>query len=95
METIVAGKDLDQVRGFKYLGQLITDDGKCDKEIKRRIAIARSSFINMKDVLTTRKLTLNTRKRLVRCYILSTLLYASETWVIGAELEGKIRSLEM
>ena len=95
VQTVVDGQDLDQVRDFKYLGQLITDDGKCDKEIKRRIAIARSSLINMKDVITTRKLTLNTRKRLVRCYILSTLLYASETWVMGAEMEDRIRSLEM
>ena len=33
--------------------------------------------------------------RLVRCYILSTLLYASETWVLNAETEGRIKSLEM
>ena len=35
------------------------------------------------------------RLRLVRCYILSTLLCASETWVLNAETEGRIRSLEM
>ena len=33
--------------------------------------------------------------RLVRCYILSTLLYASETWVLNAETEGRSSSLEM
>ena len=73
----VDGQELEQVRDFRYLGQIITDDGRCDKEVKRRIAIARSSFINMKDVLATRKLKWDTRMRLVRCYILSTLLYAS------------------
>ena len=69
---------------------------KCKRQIvKRRIAIARSNFINMKDVLATRKLKWDTRMRLVRCYILSTLLYASETWVLNAETEARIRSLEM
>ena len=82
-------KKLEQVRDFKYLGQIITDDGRCDKEVKRRIAIARSNFINMKDVLATRKLKWDTRMRLVRCYILSTLLYASETWVLNAETEAR------
>ena len=91
----VDGQELEQVRDFTYLGQIITDDGRCDKEVKRRIAIARSNFINMKDVLPTRKLKWDTRMRLVRCYILSTLLYASETLVLNTEIEGRVRSLEM
>ena len=33
--------------------------------------------------------------RLVRCYILSTLLYVSETLVLNAETEGEIRLLKM
>ena len=91
----VDGQELEQVRDFRYLGQIITDDGRCDKEVKRRIAIARNNYINMKDVLATWKLKWDTRMRLVRCYILSTLLYASETWVLNAETEGRIKSLEM
>ena len=74
------GQELEQVRDLRYLGQIITDDDRCDKEVKRRITTARSNFINMKDVLATRKLKWDTRMRLARCYILSTLLYASETW---------------
>ena len=49
----VDGQELEQVRDVRYLGQIITDDCRCDKEVKRRIAIARSNFINMKDVLAT------------------------------------------
>ena len=65
----VDGQELEQVRDFRYPGQIITDDGRCDREVNRRIAIARSNFINMKDVLATRKLKWDTRMRLVRCYI--------------------------
>ena len=52
----VDGQELEQVRDFRYLGQITTDDGRCDKEVKRRIAISLSNLINMKDVLATRKL---------------------------------------
>ena len=91
----VDGRTIDQVKKFKYLGQQITEDGRCDSEVKARIAIARSSFIKLKDVLTSKKLKLTTRKRLVRCYILSTLLYASETWTLSKETEDKIQAFEM
>ena len=93
--TDVNGQELEHVRDLRYLGQIITDDGRRDKEVKRRIAIAGSNFINMKDVLTMRKLKWDTRMRLVRCYILSTLIYTLETWVLNAETEGRIRSLIM
>ena len=36
----VNGINLEQVKQFKYLGQLITDDGKTDTEIRRRIEMA-------------------------------------------------------
>ena len=49
----------------------------------------------MRDVLASRKLRLKTRKRLVRCYVLSTLLYAAETWTINKEVEKRINAFEM
>ena len=35
---------INQVDEFIYLGSLITDNGKCDDEIKRRIALAKDAF---------------------------------------------------
>ena len=95
VKITVNGEELEQVAKFKYLGQLITEDGRCEVEVKRRIEIARSSFIKMRDVLASRKLRLKTRKRLVRCYVLSTLLYAAETWTINKEVEKRIHAFEM
>ncbi len=91
----VDGKQIEQVKKFKYLGQQITDDGRCNSEVKARIAIAKDSYIKLKDVLTSKKSKLTTRKRLVRCYILSTLLYASETWTLSKEIQDKIEAFEM
>ena len=35
------------------------------------------------DVLTSKSVSLDTKKRLVRCYILSTFLYTSESWTLN------------
>ena len=40
----VNGDKLEQVDQFSYLGSLITQDGRCDKEIKRRIGISKKRF---------------------------------------------------
>ena len=58
----VNGINLEQVKQFMYLGQPITDDGKTDTEIRRRIEIAYKNFMNMKDTLTSRRLRIETKK---------------------------------
>ena len=47
-----------------YLGYMATEDGKCDKEIKRRIGIARTAFENMAKILTSRNISIELRSRI-------------------------------
>ena len=64
-------KQLENVKcfkRFKYLGSMLTEDGRCTCEIKSRIAIAKAAF-NKKKKLFTSKLDLNLRKKLVKCYV--------------------------
>ena len=44
----IDGEQIEQVASYMYLGSLITEDGRSEKEIKRRIIIARSTFNNMR-----------------------------------------------
>ena len=46
----VNGEKINQVEQFSYLGSLVTHDGRCDKEIRRRIGIAKSVFRSMEKV---------------------------------------------
>ena len=62
----------------KYLGSILTNDGRCTCEIKSRIAMAKAAF-NKKKTLFTSKLDLNLRKKPVKCYIWSMALYGAET----------------
>jgi hypothetical protein len=63
---------------FIYLGSMITNDARCTREIKARIAMAKAAF-NRKKTLYTSKLDLELRKKLVKCYIWSIALYGVET----------------
>ena len=76
-------KQLENVEYFKYLRSILTNDGRCICEIKRRIAMAKAAF-NKKRALFTSTLDLELRKKLVKCYIWSIALYGAETWTLRA-----------
>ena len=89
MNITIDGTPVEQVNKFVYLGQLITDDGKCDSEIFRRIEIAQGTFMKMARVLTSGQIALTTLKRLLKCYVWTTLLYGSETWTITSRMSER------
>jgi hypothetical protein len=60
-----------------YLGS-ITNDARCTREMKSRIAVAKAALKKRK-VLFTSKLDLNVRKKLVKCYVWSMALNGAET----------------
>ena len=91
----IDGTDIEQVTNFPYLGQKMTEDGRCEEEIKRRISIAKTTFSKMTKVLTSRKIPLNTRKRILQCYIWSTLQYGAETWTITESMTKRLIAFEM
>jgi len=75
------------------LGSILTNDGRCTREIKSRIAMAKAAFNKKKNNLTS-KLDLNLRKKLVKCYIWSMALYGAETWALRAADQKYLESFE-
>ena len=47
-------KQLENVECFKYLGSMLTNDGKCTHEIKSRIAMAKAAFSKKKTLFTSK-----------------------------------------
>jgi hypothetical protein len=71
-------KQKDNVEYFKYLGSMITNDARCACEIISRIAKATTAF-NKKKILFTSGMELNSKKKIVKCYIWRITLYGAET----------------
>ena len=93
VKIIVDQKQLENVE-FKYLGSMLTNDGRCTCKIKSRIAMAKAAF-NKKRAVFTSMLDLKLRKKLVKCYIWSVALYYAETWTIHAVDQKHLESFEM
>ena len=71
VKFMIDQKQVENVESFKYLGSILTKDGRCTCEIKCRTAMAKAAF-NKKRALFTSTLDLELRKKLVKCYIWST-----------------------
>ena len=66
IQIIVVQNQPENVEYFNYLGSMITNNSKCKREIKCKIAMAKAAF-NKKKALFTSKLELNLKKKLVKC----------------------------
>jgi hypothetical protein len=73
---------------------MITNDARCTREIKSRIAMAKQHS-NKKKNLFTSTLDLNLRKKLVKCYIWSIGLYGAEKWTLRKIDQKYLESFEM
>ena len=47
----VHGNTLEEVDRFVYLGSLFTSDGRCEQNVRQRIAIAKSAFTSLEKVM--------------------------------------------
>ena len=90
---LVENEVLEQLDLFKYLGQLITPDGKNEKEIRARMAKGR--FKKMYKLFESKQLSTKLKLRLINCYVHSILLYGCETWTLTKVLCDKIEACEM
>ena len=91
----VHGNTLEQVDRFVYLGSLYTSDGRCEQDVRMRIAIAKSAFTSLEKVLKNWNINIQLRCRFLKCYVWSTLLYGSEAWTLSSKMLNKLEATEM
>ena len=52
INIMINGSRIEQVKSFKYLGSTMTEDGRCETDIKVRIALAKEAFSKRGELLT-------------------------------------------
>jgi hypothetical protein len=83
---------------YVYIEHKVTEsdrDRKCGTEIRKRIGMAKGTFINIKSILTSKQITNKLKMRIARCCVYSILLHSKESWTLNKLIEDKINAFEM
>ena len=67
--------DRETVSDFIFFGSIITADGDCSHEIKRRLFLGRKVMTNLDSIFKSRDITLPTKVRLVKAMIFPVVMY--------------------
>ena len=89
----IKGQRLEEIENFKYLGAIISNEGS-KPEILSRIAQTTAALSRLKIIWRDKNISLASKVKLMRTLILSTFLYAFESWTLTAEIERRIQALE-
>src|SRR3989441_5395030 len=90
----VDGKRIEQVKSFKYLGSVITEDGRSHSDVKVRIAMAKDAFNKRKELLT-KGLSMTLKKIMVKVLVWPVVLYGCETWTLLQDQINRLEELEV
>ena len=71
---------LEEVEAFTYLGSVVDKQGGTDADVRARIGKARAVFVQLKNIWSSKELSLKTKVQLFNTNLKSVLLYGSETW---------------
>ena len=78
----IGGETMETVTDFIFVGFIITADGNCSHEIKRRLLLGRKVMTNLDSILKNRDITLPTKVRLVKAMIFPVVMYGCESWTV-------------
>ena len=82
-EIKVKGQKLGTVTSFKYLGAVVSDDGS-KPEILSRIAQATAALTKLKPIWRDNNVSLGSKVKLMRFFVISIFLYACESGTLTA-----------
>jgi len=87
---LVNNEEIEVVREFKYLGNILTQDANPEREILCRTALAGSVFNCLRNFWSNNKYSQKLNLRIYNSNVLSVLIYGCETWSITAQLGKRL-----
>ena len=85
---------IEVVEDFTYLGSSLNNQGDMEREISCRIGKATAAFSRLSKIWMSKKIPLSLKMKFYNSNVISTLLYASETWHMKLSQEKKIDSFD-
>ena len=72
----------DRIIVIRFIVILITADGDCSHEIKRRLLLGRKVMTNLDSIFKSRDITLPTKVCLVEAIVFPVVMYGRESWTV-------------
>ena len=91
----IDGETMETVAAFIFLGTMITADGDCSHEIKRRLLLGRKAMTNPDNILKSRDITLPAKVRLVKAMVFPVVMYGCASWTVKKGERRRIDAFEL
>ena len=76
----IDGETVETVSDFIFGGSIMTADGDCSHEIKRRLLLGRNVMTNIDSIFKSRDIILPTKLCLVKAMVFPVVMYGCESW---------------
>ena len=86
---------MERVSDFILGGSIITADGGCSHEIKRRLLLGRKVMTNLDSILKGGDITLPTKVRLVKVMVFPVVMYGCDSWTMKKAECQRIDAFEL
>ena len=93
-EIKVKGQKLGTVTSLKCLGAEVSDEGSKPEDLLR-IAQATAALTKLKPIWRNNNISLGSKVKLMRSLVISTFLYACESWTLTAKFEKRTQAFEI
>ncbi|KAK3542601.1 hypothetical protein QTP86_031299, partial [Hemibagrus guttatus] len=89
------GEEVKKVQEFKYLGSTVQSNGKCGKEVKKRVQAGWNGWRKVSGVLCDQKISARIKGKVYRTMVRAAMLYGLETVSLRKRQESELEVAEL
>ena len=86
---------IEFVHNFSFLGSIICDDEDCEREIRRRLAMGRSTMTKLAKIMQDKDISVSTKTKLVYSLVFPVITYGSESWTLRKADQRRLNAFKM
>ena len=90
----IKGESIEQVDSFKYLGCNISSNINCSQEVEQRLTMEKKLLTEKRSIFCG-SLEKELRKKLVKFFVWSVVLYGAEIWTLRRNEQKQLEAFEM